>query len=160
MSKIPHTRSAARAKAFQVLYSLHFTPATSLGALREAFTATPDPNDEAERESGAPVVAPSGFAWELTLGVWTHAEELDRLIGGFSQNWRVDRLGKIELTVLRIALLELFRRTDVPPKVVINEALDLTARFGETRAKTFINGVLDAAIAKLEAEQSAGKDAV
>lgn len=158
MSKKPHTRSAARAKAFQVLYSLHFSPATSVGALRDAFTATPDPDDDAERDTAPPLTAPAGFAWELTEGVWTHAEELDRLIGGFSQNWRVDRLGKIELTVLRIAMLELFRRTDVPPKVVINEALDLTTRFGETKAKNFINGVLDAAIAKLEAEQTAGKD--
>lgn len=154
MSKKPHTRSAARAKAFQVLYSLDFSPATSLGALREVFASIPDPDDaEKEHDFVPPATAPVGFAWELTEGVWAHAAELDTVIGGFSQNWRVDRLGKVERTVLRLAMFELFHRTDVPPKVVINEALDLTARFGDTKAKNFINGVLDAAIAKLEPER-------
>ncbi len=155
MSKRPHTRSAARAKAFQVLYSLHFAQVQDEQALRNAFQAIPDPDDNTEHDVAPVNLAPTGFAWDLTFGVWTHATELDTIITGLSKNWRVDRLGKIEHTILRIAMLELFKRSDVPPKVVINEALELTSRFGETKAKTFINGVLDAAIAKLQPEQSA-----
>ena len=67
------------------------------------------------------------------------------------RNWRVDRLGKIELTLLRLAVFEMLYRADVPPKVAINEALELSTRFGDAKAKSFINGILDAAIKAQEA---------
>ena len=57
----------------------------------------------------------------------------------------MDRLGKIELTLLRLAMFELLHRSDVPARVAINEALELTARFGDAKAKSFINGILDSA---------------
>ena len=157
MSKKPHSRSAARAKAFQVLYGLEFAPVTSLGALRDAFCETPDPTDADMDASGstpgpntAPETAPdtglpTGFAWELTHGVWSRGPELDELISRHAQNWRVERLGKIELILLRLAMFELMHRLDVPIRVAINEALELTARFGDAKAKRFINGILDAA---------------
>lgn len=151
----PHARSAARSRAFQVLYSFEFSPSTSLGALRTAYLAMPDPNDgDPEMESPVPVLA--GFAWELIEGVWTHAGDLDALIGRFSQNWRVDRLGRIELTLLRLALFEMIYRPDVPPKVAINEALDLLSRFGDNKARRFVNGILDAAIKALDRGELSG----
>ena len=79
-------------------------------------------------------------------GVWSNVKNLDSVIERFSQNWRVDRLGKIELTLLRLAVFEMLYRADVPPKVAINEALELSTRFGDAKAKSFINGILDAAI--------------
>lgn len=160
----PHARRAARSKAFQVLYSLQFSSKTSFGDVRSAFTDMPDPSDadmdhpveveepvqtdEADLEGKT---MPYGFAWDLVSGVWNHVTVLDRTIERFSQNWRVDRLGKIELTLLRMALYEMLFRPDVPPKVTINEALELSVRFGDAKAKSFINGVLDAAAKALEA---------
>lgn len=147
MSKKLHSRSAARAKAFQVLYGLEFAPAKSLGALRDAYCDTPDPTD-ADMDSDLPAepnALPAGFAWELTHGVWGQVAELDELITRHSQNWRLERLGKVELTLLRLAMYELMHRLDVPTRVVINEALELTARFGDAKSKRFINGILDAA---------------
>ena len=147
MSRKPHQRSAARARAFQTLYSLHFSPVASVGELRRAFLATPDPDLEPGEETSGPddLQSPGGFAWELVEGVWSRRSELDEVIGRFSQNWRVDRLGKIELTLLRLAMFELLHRSDVPARVAINEALELTARFGDAKAKSFINGILDSA---------------
>lgn len=111
--------------------------------------AMPDPADTGpEREAPAPT--PGGFAWELVEGVWKHAADLDRIIARFSQNWRVDRLGKIELTLLRLALFEMLHRPDVPPKVALNEALELATRFGDDKARRFINGILDAAVKALD----------
>ena len=81
----------------------------------------------------------------------TIADAIDSVIERFSQNWRVDRLGKIELTLLRLAVFEMLYRADVPPKVAINEALELSTRFGDAKAKSFINGILDAAIKAQEA---------
>ncbi|MEG2004851.1 MAG: transcription antitermination factor NusB [Bilophila sp.] len=150
----PHARRAARSRAFQVLYSLHFSPTTTLGDLRSAFTAMPDPTD-ADMDENAEVEpatsAPAGFSWELVEGVWANVATLDTVIERFSQNWRVDRLGKIELTLLRLAVFEMLYRPDVPPKVAINEALELSTRFGDAKAKSFINGILDATAKAQEA---------
>lgn len=111
--------------------------------------AMPDPADTApDRDEPAP--PPGGFAWELVEGVWKHAADLDRTIARFSQNWRVDRLGKIELTLLRLALFEMLHRPDVPPKVALNEALELATRFGDDKARRFVNGILDAAVKALD----------
>lgn len=136
------TRRSARELAFQVLYGLCFSPAKDRAALWRQFVLSPHnaAMSEADLES-----EPSGFAWELVDGVWSHTQELDEAIGRFSHNWRVDRLGKIELTILRLALFELFWRDDVPPKAAINEALELAREFGDERARAFLNGILDAA---------------
>ena len=148
----PHARRAARSRAFQVLYSLQFSPSTTLGDVRTAFLEMPDPTD-ADMDENAETREEKlyGFAWELVEGVWANVKTLDSVIERFSQNWRVDRLGKIELTLLRLAVFEMLYRADVPPKVAINEALELSTRFGDAKAKSFINGILDAAIKAQEA---------
>jgi len=95
----PHARRAARSRAFQVLYSLQFSPSTTLGDVRTAFLEMPDPTD-ADMDENAETREEKlyGFAWELVEGVWSNVKNLDSVIERFSQNWRVDRLGKIELT--------------------------------------------------------------
>ena len=132
----PHARRAARSRAFQVLYSLQFSPSTTLGDVRTAFLEMPDPTD-ADMDENAETREEKlyGFAWELVEGVWSNVKNLDSVIERFSQNWRVDRLGKIELTLLRLAVFEMLYRADVPPKVAINEALELSTRFGDAKAK-------------------------
>jgi N utilization substance protein B len=136
------SRREARSRAFQALYGLQFSPAADLAALQSRFEALPE---ETEREHNAAGTDCSGFAWELAIGVWQKMRELDAAISRFSRNWRVDRLGKVELTVLRMALYELLFCPDTPGRVAINEALELTARFGDEKSKGFVNGILDAA---------------
>ena len=133
----PHARRAARSRAFQVLYSLQFSPSTTLGDVRTAFLEMPDPTD-ADMDENAETREEKlyGFAWELVEGVWSNVKNLDSVIERFSQNWRVDRLGKIELTLLRLAVFEMLYRADVPPKVAINEALELSTRFGDAKASS------------------------
>ena len=140
----PHARRAARSRAFQVLYSLQFSPSTTLGDVRTAFLEMPDPTD-ADMDENAETREEKlyGFAWELVEGVWSNVKNLDSVIERFSQNWRVDRL--------RLAVFEMLYRADVPPKVAINEALELSTRFGDAKAKSFINGIPDAAIKAQEA---------
>lgn len=141
MKKVKNpSRRESRSQAFQVLYGLHYSPAPSKEALQAAFAAMPrdnEPENQKDTDQG-------GFAWELAYGVWERAQELDEAISRYSKNWRVDRLGKVELTVLRLALYELLHCPDVPQRVVINEALELTSRFGDEKSKSFVNGVLDA----------------
>ncbi len=84
-----------------------------------------------------------GFTWELILGVWQNSKELDFIIQQYSKKWRLDRVGKVELCLLRLALFEMKFRDDIPDKVAINEALELNKIFGEERSQAFINGILD-----------------
>ena len=85
--------------------------------MRRAFLQSPD-HQESEEDG-----LPSGFAWDAVQGVWSRRDELDKTISRFSRNWRVDRMGRVELTLLRLAMYELLYRQDVPAKVAINEAL-------------------------------------
>lgn len=167
-------RRGERALAFQVLYGLSFTPVTTIGELRRAFSASPDNADkaasllaeqsarlEAEKalnkdpnkvfdEIAVHRTVPKGFAWELVEGVWANAPELDEVITKFSRNWRVDRMGRIEITILRLGIFEMLYRTDIPAKVAINEALELAKEFGEDSARSFINGILDSTAKAIE----------
>ena len=148
-----NSRRVDRALAFQVLYGLAFAPVHSKHALAQAFCKAPDQVDNANADDARP----EGFAWELVEGVWKTATTLDEIIGRYSQNWRLDRMGKIELTLLRIAIYEMVYRTDVPAKVAINEALELSKQFGDANARSFINGILDAAAKAQETGELAPK---
>ncbi|WP_085248616.1 transcription antitermination factor NusB [Gilliamella mensalis] len=80
---------------------------------------------------------------ELFNGVAKNTAELDDKMAPYLTERSVDELGQIELAVLRIALYELMKRQDVPYKVVINEAIELTKTFGAADSHKFVNGVLD-----------------
>lgn len=139
------SRRQERSHAFQVLYSLNFTPAESFNTLINAYNDSPD-------NAGKPVPEdePEGFAWELVKGVWTNVKELDRIIDRHSKHWKVDRIGKIEITLLRLSIYEMLYRSDVPAKVAINEAIELSKNFGDEKSRSFVNGILDAAAKALE----------
>jgi N utilization substance protein B len=143
------SRRSERELAFQFLYGLDFAPVRSEQELRERFEQSASAADK--------TAALSGFAWELALGVWSNVQAVDDIIARFARNWRLDRMGRIELTLLRLAVYELWRRADIPPRVTINEALELCGQFGETGARSFINGILDAAAKALEQSAEEGQ---
>ncbi len=146
MSK-PTSRSGARARAFQVLYSLQFTPVETLDELREVFKRIPDPTDaDIEGTVTGNTHMPHGFSWNLVEGVWSREAELDAAITQFSHNWRLERLGKVELTILRLAFYELAHETEIPQGAVLNEASTLAARFATPQSRQFINGILENAV--------------
>ena len=80
---------------------------------------------------------------ELLHGVVKNTAELDEKMAPYLTERKVEELGQVELAILRIALYELMKRQDVPYKVVINEAIDLTKTFGAADSHKFVNGVLD-----------------
>lgn len=69
-------------------------------------------------------------------------EELDRRINEKTERWSTDRMGKVELTLLRIAVYEICFDEDIPTGVAINEAVELAKKFGQEESRAFINGVL------------------
>lgn len=125
-----------RELAFQALYGISFSPAPDLPHLEEAFLLSPHNTHEGQK--------PDGFAWDLVKGVWENEAWLDERIGMISRNWRPERMGRIELVILRLALHEMIA-TSTPAKVVISEYMELAHQFGAGSAASFINGILDAA---------------
>ena len=84
------------------------------------------------------------YALEILAGVNDCRAEIDQLIAKHSKNWRLERMSMVDLNILRIAAFEFLKKgQDVPPAVVINEALEVAARYSDEDAAPFINGILD-----------------
>ena len=83
------------------------------------------------------------FAERLVDGVLNHREELDRLIGAYATNWKVNRMPIVDRSILRASLWELLWMSDVPARVTVNEAIELAKEFADDETKRFINGILD-----------------
>lgn len=124
-------RRKSRECALQVLFQLNITKQEAIKALSQ-FQEHFSSDGEADE-----------FLKRLVLGVLEHRQELDRLIEQYSENWRLDRINIIERNILRMALFELLYCEEIPPKVTINEAIDLGKRYGSGDSGGFINGILD-----------------
>ena len=83
------------------------------------------------------------YADALVRGVRRDADKLDERIRAASQNWRLERMARIDRNALRLGTYELLTRTDVPRAVVLDEAVELAKRFGSEESSKFVNGVLD-----------------
>jgi len=90
------------------------------------------------------------FATVLVEGTWSNRNQIDRLISSCTENWSLERLSQVDKSILRMAVYELLYCRDIPPKVVINEAIELGKLFGTENSGAFINGVLDALYNKLK----------
>lgn len=82
------------------------------------------------------------FADSLVAGVQQNIDQIDEIISGASNGWSVDRMPKVDLSILRIAVFELLFDKKAPQKVVINEAVRIATRYGGDDSPKFINGVL------------------
>ncbi len=83
------------------------------------------------------------FSKQLFLGVCSRKGRIDELIAAASRNWRIERMPLVDLSILRLAVFEMIFVDDVPPKVAIDEALEIGKRFGGEKSVPFLNGVLD-----------------
>lgn len=129
-----HTRRQARISALQVLYELDTTHHNAGDAIQFRLEAHPL-GQEGEI-----------FLRQLVSGVLQHREHLDALIQKHAPAWPVSQIAIVDRNILRIALYELSGATATPPKVAINEAVDLAKQFGSDNSSRFINGVLGAAV--------------
>ena len=126
-------RTRARECALQMLYQADIRR-TSAAQVDEEFWQADEPVE-------ADVQA---FATQLFDGTMAHLPEIDALIAKHADNWDMKRMAVIDRNILRLGVFELLHLEDVPPKVCINEAIELAKRFGDADSGKFINGVLDA----------------
>ena len=90
------------------------------------------------------------FAERLFIRSLDLAEEADALIAEHADNWDINRIALIDRILLRMALCEFITFEDIPPKVTINEAIDIAKRYSTDNSGRFINGILDAAVLALQ----------
>jgi len=125
-------RRDGRVAAMQYLYSWSLNrPTDPADDLRLFFEQLEQPRDH------------YAFGEELIQGVLQHIEEIDGHIRTLAHNWEFDRIARIDLAILRVAVFEMLFRKDIPPVVSINEAIDLSKQYSNADAKRFINGILD-----------------
>jgi N utilization substance protein B len=125
-------RRKARELALQLLYQLDLQTESS-----------PEPHlDDFWRRHPVDVEVRE-FTESLIRGTKLHEAKIDELISGYAQNWEIERMAVVDRNILRQGIFELLWGADVPPKVAINEALEVAKKFSTQESSRFINGVLD-----------------
>lgn len=93
---------------------------------------------------------------DVVRGVLTHSDELDERISRFAKGWTVARMPKVDLSIMRLSSYEMSFRSDIPASVSINEAVELSKKYGDDHSKSFVNGVLAKVYLDIHPEQEAG----
>jgi len=132
-----HQRRKAREVTLQILYALDVQKVAVREAI-ELFWASFDAPPEARK-----------FSSLLIEGAWNNREKIDRLISDSSENWTIARMSRVDKSILRMAVYEFLFCPDIPPKVTLNEAIDLGKVYGSENSGAFINGILDALYGKI-----------
>lgn len=97
-----------------------------------------------------PTTEDTTFSQEVLGGIEAHKEEIDALIDEIAIGWRIGRIPRVDLSILRVAIYEMLYREDIPYGVSINEAVELAKAFGGERSSAYINGMLGTLAKKLE----------
>jgi len=126
-------RRQARELALQLLYELDLRGEADPGEALEEFW----------RRQGEVPDEVRSFAESLVRGTKAHQEKIDELIGRFAERWDLDRMAVVDRNILRAGIFELLWAGDAPPKVAINEALEIARKFSTEKSTRFINGLLD-----------------
>jgi transcription antitermination factor NusB len=124
-------RSKAREIALCVLYQVETSKLDGKTLLDRYITRYPQKQEVID------------FAHSLVEGVAFRFSELDMIIKRYAKNWQIDRMAIIDRNILRLTILELLFLDGIPPKVSINEAIELAKRFGDIDSPRFVNGILD-----------------
>jgi len=124
-------RTQSREIALQVLYQIDMSEGTTEGTFNLFWENFTPPDDLRE------------FSRKIVSGVCQHEEEIDVIIEHYSEHWRLKRMTIVDRNILRLAIFELMFCDDIPPKVVLNEAVELGKKFGSDKSGSFVNGILD-----------------
>jgi N utilization substance protein B len=134
-------RTRARELAMQALYQLDVQGSDLLPRLMGEFFYEME-GDSRTRQ----------LAWEWTHGTWAKVADCDELIVGSTIRWQFSRLSPVDRSILRLGVYQLTSCPEIPPKVIINEAIELAKKYSTEKSGPFVNGVLDAVLKKLKTE--------
>lgn len=139
------SRSRAREVALHLLYQIEISKKPPQQAFSDYFANNTYKQDIVD------------FSTCLAEGVLKNYDHIDSLIKEYVKNWEIERMAIIDRNILRIGCFELLFLEEIPPKVAINEAIELAKRFGDIDSPRFVNGILDK-IYKVEGEKKEEKD--
>ncbi|MCP4198705.1 MAG: transcription antitermination factor NusB [Proteobacteria bacterium] len=125
------TRRRGREVALQMLYQL------------DASDVSPNEVKQLYRACFAEGPLPDNFSIELFEAVSGQIAEIDAVIEQSSQNWRIERMSRVDRNILRIGISEILNANEIPTRVAINEAVELAKRYGTKESPSFVNGILD-----------------
>jgi len=124
-------RTKARELALKFLYQVDIT--------KEDVLVTLDQFWQQQRQSNQI----RDYATQLIQGTIAHLSEIDSAISEYAENWQLKRMAVIDRNILRFAAFELLFLEEIPPKVSINEAVELAKKYGDVESSKFVNGILD-----------------
>ena len=127
------SRRELREHVFKLLFRIEFNSDEEMGTQCELYFD--DPDREFSEED-------SKYIREKYDQIHSRIEEIDKLIDEKAKGWSSDRMGKVELTIIRLGVYEIMFDDDVPTSVAINEAVELAKKFGQDKSHGFVNAVL------------------
>lgn len=127
-------RTKAREYVLQMLYQVDITSANWQEVL-ENFCASNEHQDLSGELKD--------FSSELLAGVIDHLQEIDKKISQYAANWQLERMAFVDRNIMRLGCFELLFRADIPPKVTINEAVELAKKYSGLESGKFVNAILD-----------------
>ena len=125
-------RTQARDCALKILYQADITK-RDVALVSEGFWNAEESVDKEVKE----------FSHRLAVGVGKNMQAIDEMISKYATNWQLKRMAIIDRNVLRLGAFELLFAPDIPPKVTINEAVELAKKYGDLESSKFVNGILD-----------------
>ena len=125
-------RTVAREHALKILYQSEMTK-RDISQTADIFWA-----EEEDKEDTVKV-----FSDRITTGIGKNLDLIDEKISSYATNWQLKRMAVIDRNILRIGCFELLYTEDIPPKVTINEAVELAKKYGDSESSKFVNGILD-----------------
>lgn len=127
------TRSEIREQAFILVFEKIFNPEITVDEIKEV-------SKESE------LFEIDDFAVKLMTAVTDKKEEADEIISSYLRNWKIGRLPKVDLAILRLAVTEIMWFDEIPDKVSVNEAVELAKKYSDEKSPSFINGVLGSVV--------------
>ena len=124
-------RTQAREYALQWLYQLDVTRSQPDATAEDFWSGRQAPPEVRD------------YTVQLVEGTVSRLTDIDRLIASYASNWNISRMAIVDRNILRMGAYELLYVDDVPPKVCLNEAVELAKRFGDEESSKFVNGILD-----------------
>jgi len=135
-------RSKAREYVLQMLYQVDITRGNWQDTLKNFWEFNEQGDISAELKD---------FSAQLLEGVIEHMQEIDKKISKYAANWQLERMAFVDRNIMRLGCFELIFREDIPPKVTINEAVELAKKYSGSESGKFVNAILDQI--KIEKEQ-------
>ncbi|WP_438448813.1 transcription antitermination factor NusB [Gorillibacterium sp. sgz5001074] len=141
-------RRLARELAVQSLYQMRMNEVEMEQAIRAVIEEALQDNEGELRQKNEDITPEA--VRELVSGTQQHLDTIDILMQDYLKGWSMDRLSKVDREILRLGVYEMIYRQDVPPKVVVNEAIEMSKHFGTEESGKFVNGVLGKMISQLD----------